>query len=97
MALIEEDSGGHRPIGFFRALFRVWAKARRHVWADWERKADPDHIFGGGASRGTSDIVWRQAFRNEEACANDEQTISVLIGLAKCYEHVRHIRLALAP
>jgi len=36
-----------------------------------------------------------QAFRNEVACASDEHAISVLIELAKCYEHVRHIRLAL--
>ena len=95
VALIGKDSGGHRPIGLFRALFRVWAKARQHVWAEWERKADPDHIFGAGANRGATDIVWRQAFRNEVACASDEHAISVLIDLAKCYEHVRHIRLAL--
>ena len=29
------------------------------------------------------------------ACASDEHAISVLIDLAKCYKHVRHIRLAL--
>ena len=94
VALIEKDTGGHRPIGLFRALFRVWAKIRKKHWAEWETSADPDHLFGAGASRGATDLVWRQAFRNEVACADNQHALSVLIDLAKCYEHVSHILLA---
>jgi len=94
VALIEKDTGGHRPIGLFRALFRVWAKIRKKHWTDWEDSTDPDHMFGAGTNRGATDLVWRQAFRNEVACADDEHALSVLIDLAKCYEHVKHILLA---
>ena len=51
-------------------------------------------LFGAGANRGATDLVWRQAFRNEVACADNQHALSVLIDLAKCYEHVRHILLA---
>ncbi len=33
--LMPKDSGGHRIIGLFRALFRVWAKARAAFLMKW--------------------------------------------------------------
>ena len=55
LALIESDTGGHRPIGVFKTLFRVWARVRKKLWASWENSTDPDHLFGAGANMGGSD------------------------------------------
>ena len=51
-------------------------------------------MFGAGANRGATDLVVRQAFRNEVAFADDQQALSLLIDLSQGYEHVERILLA---
>ena len=39
VALLPKDDGGLRPIGLYRALFRLWARMRRSEWKS--RRRDP--------------------------------------------------------
>ena len=93
VALLEKPDGGLRPIGLYRALVRLWARCRRGDWARWESTHDSQQAFSSGSNRSATDVVWRQAFRNEAAVAEEEHAATVLIDLVKCYEHVGHARM----
>ena len=58
-----KPDGGTRPIGWYLALFRLWAKARGRLWRDWENASGEFNMFGAGGHRKVTDIVWRQAIR----------------------------------
>eukprot|EP00973_Karenia_brevis_P092567 12413027-Karenia_brevis.AAC.1 len=75
IGLIDKASGGTRPIGWFRALFRVWARARKSIWSEWEDEMDPDGIFAAGKGKSTEDVVWRQSFRAE--CAEEAEHAAI--------------------
>jgi len=93
VALFDKPAGGTRPIGWYRAIFRVWAKARRNCWRSWERRSGEQMLFGAGEGRTVEDIVWRQAVRAEINTISGGYSGAVLYDLMKCYEFVRHIRL----
>eukprot|EP00973_Karenia_brevis_P047762 6630159-Karenia_brevis.AAC.1 len=81
--LMDKPTGGTRPIGWYRALYRVWVRARRKCWRAWEARSDPKHMFGSGVGRTVEDIVWRQSFRAEAAVAKREEAAAVLHDLKK--------------
>jgi hypothetical protein len=93
IALFDKPTGGTRPIGWYRAIFRVWARARRHLWQHWERSSGENHIFGAGEGRTVSDIVWRQSVRAEINVLKKGFSGAVLFDMIKCYEYVQHMRL----
>eukprot|EP00959_Pyramimonas_sp_CCMP1952_P128154 2680165-Pyramimonas_sp.AAC.1 len=35
-SLLPKPAGGYRPIGFFSALYRLWARARRPYAERWQ-------------------------------------------------------------
>ena len=65
VALLPKPNGDTRPIGLYRSLYRVWAKATAKEWREWERNHDAGHIFEAGEGRAAADVAWRQAFRAE--------------------------------
>ncbi len=67
--LLEKPRGGFRPIAIYVSLYRVWAKARRHVAAEWEA-AHPRSYFSAARGNGPQDTTWRQGVRQEaQVCA----------------------------
>lgn len=58
VALFDKPEGGTRPVGWYRAIVRVWASARKHLWQEWERSSGEKSIFGAGEGRTITDIVW---------------------------------------
>eukprot|EP00973_Karenia_brevis_P055240 7681296-Karenia_brevis.AAC.1 len=93
IALLPKDDGGLRPIGLYRALYRLWAKSRVRHWRQWERDEDPQQFFGAGEGRSCTDIVWRMGVRAEGVDLANEEALTAMYDLAKCYEHLCHARL----
>ncbi len=62
--LLEKPKGGFRPIAIYVSLYRLWAKARRSVAADWEA-AHPRSFFSAARGNGPLDTTWRQGVRQE--------------------------------
>ena len=44
IAFFDKPEGGTRPIGWYRAIVRVWASARKHVWQEWEERSSGEKI-----------------------------------------------------
>ncbi len=87
MPLIGKPKGGHRAIGKLAALHRVWAKARRPLAAAWEAEHDRPY-FAAAAGVGPIDAVYRQAMRQEAACANGDAAAVILEDMESFYETI---------
>eukprot|EP00959_Pyramimonas_sp_CCMP1952_P343433 7193760-Pyramimonas_sp.AAC.1 len=59
LIMLAKPDGGHRPIGLFVALHRLWARARRDFARQWEA-ANAREYFCAGAFASSVDTVWRQ-------------------------------------
>ena len=97
LKLTPKPQGGNRLIGWYRALFRLWCKARKDLWVEWEDTHGSDRVFA--ASRGNSviDVGWRQAARAELAVAEGNHVAIVVQDLRKCYEFIHFGILAAKP
>ena len=62
-ALLPKPQGGHRPIGLFRAIYRLWARARRPLVDAWAQAYAKDGVFSMAPSRQATDAVWRAQVR----------------------------------
>ncbi len=87
MPLIDKPKGGHRTIGKLAALYRTWAKARRPLAAEWEVNNDRP-FFAASAGIGPIDAVYKQALRQEAACANGEAAAVILEDMEAFYEGI---------
>ncbi len=87
LAVIDKPKGGHRTIGKLAALYRIWAKARRPLAAQWELSNDRP-FFAASAGVGPIDAVYRQALRQEAACADGGAAAVVLEDMESFYEGI---------
>eukprot|EP00959_Pyramimonas_sp_CCMP1952_P204683 4279935-Pyramimonas_sp.AAC.1 len=46
-SLLPKPAGGHRPIGLFSALHRLWARARRPYAERWEAEQQRLYLASG--------------------------------------------------
>ena len=46
--LLDKPMGGKRPVGHFRAMFRVWAKLKKGGITKWEKNHGAHKAFSGG-------------------------------------------------
>ncbi len=63
MRLLPKDTGGFRTIGLFRTLFRVWAKCRATVLAEWAAARLSHPMWNNFSGRRPGDVVWRELSR----------------------------------
>ena len=84
------DSGGLRPIGFFRALFRLWGKTKKPLVRAWELSRGNHAAFSMSPGVSAIDPVWRQSIRAEHHSGVGDSFVALLWDIKKCYEHVRH-------
>ena len=82
--------GGRRPIAGFRALYRIWGRARKSTLQTWERQHAADGFFNTGAGRKCSDGVWRAEVRGELATGAGSHYAVLLWDLVKAFEMVDH-------
>ena len=93
-ALIDKPDGGERPIGLLQGAMRLWYKCRVASLKVWEASGGSHRFFAASSGRSALSAVWRRAFRAEAGLASDEEVLAVFTDLRKCYEHVRHLDLA---
>jgi exonuclease III len=92
MVLLEKSTGGHRGIGLFPSLYRLWARARRPWARRWEAAHKRTYLACcSGAS--CVDAVWRQALANESANLKGEAVGCFLWDLKQFYEHLDRAKL----
>eukprot|EP00959_Pyramimonas_sp_CCMP1952_P005414 114009-Pyramimonas_sp.AAC.1 len=71
LIMLSKPDGGHRPIGLFVSIYRLWARARRSC----ARQSEADNARGNfcaGAFASSVDTVWRQGVRSEVAVASQD-------------------------
>jgi len=90
-ALLPKPHGGHRPIGLFRAIYRLWARARRPLVDQWAHKHAKDGIFSMAPGRQATDAVWRAQVK--AAATRGTHTLELNWDIQKCFEHVQRPKL----
>eukprot|EP00974_Lingulodinium_polyedra_P114052 11043117-Lingulodinium_polyedra.AAC.1 len=68
MPLLPKPQGGHRGIGHFTGLHRLWTNARRRQASAWER-ANARPYFAAAAGKRPMDEVQRQCLHQEDGHA----------------------------
>ena len=87
VGLVPKPKGGHRPIGIFPALERLWAKARSDLMDQWQWDNRRDY-FACAKGSGASDVVWNQAVKAEANVANSGSSASVLMDLKSFFDTI---------
>ena len=85
-----KPTGGRRPIGQFKSLYRVWGRSHKPALQHWQKDLDERGIFNTGTSRKVTDCVWRAAVRAEDATGEEKAFLILLWDLAKAFEKVSH-------
>ena len=88
--LYPKPEKGVRPIGFFRALFRLWGKTKKPLVKAWEHSRGQHASFSMSPGVSAIDPVWRQSIRSEHHTGSGNAFALFLWDILKCYEHVRH-------
>ncbi len=83
-----------RPIGLYRALFRLWARLRRPLADEWEHQRAAQLFWIQGPGRACTDHVWRAAVQAATRAARQFAVAEIAYDIKKCYEHVPHVALA---
>ncbi len=89
IVLLPKEGGGHRPVGLFPCLVRVWMRLRRGDVEEWELRNERSHCYTG-AGKGARVATWKQAARGELAAATGASYAQLLLDLAKAFEVVDH-------
>jgi hypothetical protein len=89
--LLLKTDGGRRPIALFRAMFRLYGKARKEALQTWEKSIGLGHFFNMAPTRHVTDSTYRSMLHRllEPHLHHAE----LLWDVAKCFEHVKHTRL----
>jgi len=90
-ALLPKPQGGHRPIGLFRAIFRLWARARRPEVDKWAHTYAKDGVFSMAPGRQATDAVWRAQVK--AAATRGTYSLELNWDIQKCFEHVQRPKL----
>ena len=85
-ALLSKPSGGFRPIGVFRSMFRVWSRARQSLVRAWALQRVPA-VFNVLPGRATVDTIWRSQVRRTGGLT--QYAAELNWDVKKCFESVR--------
>ena len=88
----EKPKGGYRALALFTSFYRIWSKARKEIGAKWEAmNARP--YFANAKGSSPTDVVWRQAMRNEKAANDGEAAGSAYWDMRAFFETIVFKRL----
>ena len=91
MVLRPKPSGGHRTIGLTVAPLRVLSRLRRPLAQQWENEHDAPY-FWGCQGKASDRAAWAHSMV-AAAKGRQQSAASLLLDLAKFYEHVGHDHL----
>ena len=77
-----------RPIGSFKAPFRIWARARRGAVDAWESATVDKSYFNNSKGKRIGDGVWRTSVLAHIDSAENRFTLEVQNDLSACFESV---------
>ena len=77
--------GGRRPIGQFKASYRIWEKCQRSKLRAWQAVLRGNGIRNAGEGRKVTDCVRRCAVRGESAEGRGKLFLVLLWDLAKAF------------
>ena len=86
--LLSKPTGGYRPIGLYRGVYRIWAKARQPLAHRWHVEKAPDGDIAMAPGRHVGDAVWRGLMRNVLHDDDGMHVFEGLLDVSKCYERV---------
>ena len=92
MVLRPKPSGGHRTIGLTVAPLRVLSRLRRPLAQQWENEHDAPY-FWGCQGKACDRAAWAHSIMVAAAKGRQQSAASLLLDLAKFYEHVGHDHL----
>ena len=88
IALLEKPTGGHRPIGLFHFLVRLWMKLRKNHVQAWEREHEREYFFAG-AGKSALRAAWCQSAHAELAAgSNHVHWAATFLDLVKAFDYV---------
>ena len=76
--MLRKPRGGWRAVCIFPLPYRLWTRARSHLFRGWE-EAHARPFFACGKGRSAESTVWRQSLKAEAAVAAGEDAASVLL------------------
>ena len=92
MVLRPKPPGGHRTIGLTVAPLRVLSRLRRPLAQQWENEHDAPY-FWGCQGKACDRAAWAHSIVVAAAKGRQQSAASLLLDLAKFYEHVGHDHL----
>ena len=92
MVLRPKPSGGHRTIGLTVAPLRVLSRLRKPLAQQWENEHDAPY-FWGCQGKACDRAAWAHSIMVAAAKGWQQSAASLLLDLAKFYEHVGHDHL----
>ena len=85
-ALLETETGGCRPIGLYKSIYRLWAKIRQEEVRAWMSKRIGPNFFTTTPRTRAADAIYRDQFR--ALAQKYGATIETNWDLRKCFESV---------
>jgi hypothetical protein len=94
--LLPKDTGGFRTIGLFRTLFRVWAKARATLLAEWAVVHLSHPMWNNFSGRRPGDVVWRELVRASHEGTLGRTAAAIQVDVSKMFDRICHALLVMA-
>jgi hypothetical protein len=91
--MLPKPRGGHRPIALFKALYRLWGKARTPLLSTWAASLC-SATFTMSPTRRITDGIFRELVRSLIAQSKQAHIIEMHLDIAKFFDHVKRIPLA---
>jgi hypothetical protein len=91
--MIPKPRGGHRPIALFKAMFRLWGKARNRLLASWATSLC-SATFTMSPTRRITDGIFRELVRSLLAQAKQTHIVEMHMDISKFFDHVCRLPLA---
>ena len=84
--------GGFRTIGLLPEIYRIWGKLKMAMVRAWAATV-PRNYFAAGEGKSTEQAVGKMLLTTEGMEAREQEAVTVVMDIDKCYEHVGHRRL----
>jgi hypothetical protein len=85
--------GGHRPIALFKAMLRLWGKARTRLLAQWATSLCAA-TFTMSPTRRITDGIFRELVRSLLAQSQQVKIVEMHMDISNLFDHVRRLPLA---
>ena len=95
IVLLPKEGGGHKPIGLFPSIIRIWMRARALTAREWEELTASPDLFGA-TGMGAQRAAWAAAFSAESAAVQGQEHAAAPLDLVKAFEKIPRRQLVQA-